>query len=78
MPLEASVILKLHGDGIYLYDTSINEKNKSQCDSLYQLQLYSLRTHDWRVMLPLSVKMTIHELKNSVARKIKKCIKIKK
>lgn len=77
-PLEASVILKLHGDGIYLYDTSIDEKNKSQCDSLYQLQLYSLRTHDWRVMLPLSVKMTIHEIKNSVARKIKKCMKIKK
>lgn len=70
-PIEASIIWNYEGDGIYLYDTSLKAKNRNRCDD-YDLQLYSLRSHDFRYFLTLSIKLMIKEIKSKFNRMLKK------
>lgn len=62
-PIEASVIHDYQGTGIYLYDTNEKVRNKEK-SSIYDLYLYSLRSHDYRRLLRLSLKLTIKEIFN--------------
>lgn len=68
-PIEASVILGMSGRGLYLYDTSLHVKNTG-IDYSFSLNLYSLRTHDFKFLLPLSLKLTVIELFTAIKRRL--------
>ena len=68
-PIEASVILGMSGRGLYLYDTSLHVKN-TDIDYSFSLNLYSLRTHDFKFLLPLSLKLTVIELFTAIKRRL--------
>ncbi len=70
-PIELSVIKKVEGEGIYLYDTSqiVNTKIKDTSD---QLRIYSLRSHDVLQLFPFITKFTFIEIIKRVRIKIKK------
>jgi hypothetical protein len=69
-PIEMPVILGQKGHGIYLYDT--NEPGDGGKDGAYNLLLYSIRSHDFRRLLPFAIKLTRKELFRSLHRKLKK------
>ena len=70
-PIEGSVLLGLKGEGIYLYDTKIPARNRYTFNPRYELELYNLRSREFRIYLPLSLKMTILELTRMILKRIK-------
>lgn len=70
-PIEMSVILKIKGDGIYLYDT--NKKDKKRKNGKFNLILYSIRSHDYKKLFPFTIKLFIKE----ICQKLKKRFKIR-
>lgn len=70
-PIEAAVILSLEGEGIYLYDTTINQKNQYPFNPSYELELYNLRSREFMVFLPLALKLAVLELLNYLKKKLR-------
>lgn len=50
-PIEGSVLLGLKGEGIYLYDTKIPARNRYTFNPRYELELYNLRSREFRIYL---------------------------
>ena len=71
-PIEASIIESIQGNGIYLYDTTQKEKHTQTENSIL---LYSLRSHEWRKLLPFSLKLSAEEIKAAIRRRIKRWVK---
>ena len=76
-PIEASVLLNIKGEGIYLYDTTMPTKNHYHFNPRYELELYFLRSHEFLVYLPLSVMLACMELFQLFSKRLKKLFNVK-
>lgn len=76
-PIEGSILLGLKGEGIYLYDIKIPSRNRYVFNPKYELELYNLRSRDFRIYLPLSLKMTILESARIIVNRIKKILHVR-
>lgn len=70
-PIEASIIMDIFGEGIYLYDTSVNDKNQFK-GSRRTLDLYSLRTHNCLFLLKNGIYLLFSENISRIITKITK------
>lgn len=55
-PIETAIIYAVEGEGIYLYRTSEIINYKGHKDD-FDLCIYEIRTHDWKMMLRTSIKL---------------------
>lgn len=76
-PIEGSILLGLKGEGLYLYDTTIFAKNKYPFNPRYELELYNLRSREFWVYLPLSLKLFVLESTRITFEHIKKMLHVK-
>jgi hypothetical protein len=75
-PIELSVIQGIIGNGIYLYDTTVNKK-KTKGNATYQRLLYSMRSHDGIQILSFGIKLFINEVCTKLSIKMRKKLKRK-
>lgn len=76
-PIELSVIVNLKGKEIVLYDTlTVDETKKNKKDADYIRYVYSIRSNDYRKVLPFAIKLS-RRFFNDVNRKIKRLVKKK-
>lgn len=70
-PIELSVMENIEGNGIYLYDSTIDDKCKEKSHD-YELLLYSIRSHDYITLPVFSIKLFFKEVYKRSIIKIKK------
>lgn len=72
-PIELNIIQDIKGQGIYLYDSKENDTTKKR-NYEYYLKIYSIRSHDYKQIPILAIKLLIIEIYNRSKVKIRKIL----